>query len=298
MRGNPPDTPITIPEGGSIPAYAGEPRRGGRRHPAAKVYPRVCGGTWRMRCSATSSTGLSPRMRGNPSGARNSYCPAGSIPAYAGEPLHQAGRTTSNRVYPRVCGGTPDSPIPEPRLRGLSPRMRGNPVATGAIVGVKGSIPAYAGEPLRQCAGRHPGRVYPRVCGGTTKIAVHGGGQPGLSPRMRGNLCTAAWCSDRMRSIPAYAGEPRQAIATLRQPGVYPRVCGGTSFAYRQPPSGAGLSPRMRGNQLHLLPQHLQLWSIPAYAGEPRSRLRSVRRRPVYPRVCGGTPRRLAFPVR
>ena len=50
---------------GSIPACAGEPERGHGENDPSEVYPRVCGGTYRLRCDCQFSQGLSPRVRGN-----------------------------------------------------------------------------------------------------------------------------------------------------------------------------------------------------------------------------------------
>ena len=70
----------------SIPACAGEPRRGQNGYPDHQVYPRVCGGTGIAVRSNRVSTGLSPRVRGNPAAAGTTATCAGSIPACAGEP--------------------------------------------------------------------------------------------------------------------------------------------------------------------------------------------------------------------
>ena len=45
----------------------------------------------------------------------------------------------------------------------------------------------------------------------------------------------------------------------------------------------------MRGNHRHVYPQPARPRSIPAYAGEPTYQQYRLRRRTVYPRVCGGT---------
>ena len=45
VRGNPADSTHALNAQGSIPACAGEPRRGFPLSTAARVYPRVCGGT-------------------------------------------------------------------------------------------------------------------------------------------------------------------------------------------------------------------------------------------------------------
>ena len=54
----------------TIPACAGEPRSPSPRHPRPRDYPRVCGGTRVLFCLTHLLEGLSPRVRGNPPGAR------------------------------------------------------------------------------------------------------------------------------------------------------------------------------------------------------------------------------------
>ena len=51
---------------GSIPACAGEPYDQVWVPAIPKVYPRVCGGTFRFRPTLQAGLGLSPRVRGNP----------------------------------------------------------------------------------------------------------------------------------------------------------------------------------------------------------------------------------------
>ena len=135
-------------------------------------------------------------------------------------------------------------------------------------------------------------RVYPRVCGGTQRFWIADTASRGLSPRMRGNHVSFPGSLPGSRSIPAYAGEPRDWIAGMTAVVVYPRVCGGTSLRWPHERRARGLSPRMRGNHFACGGACGIQWSIPAYAGEPR---RWRRRRPwcaVYPRVCGGTKKR------
>ena len=149
MRGNPMHRRGAAVRHGSIPAYAGEPSRRRAAHPAAAVYPRVCGGTTDSNHDRYRRTGLSPRMRGNRTRERYWMACIGSIPAYAGEPGRPSPRRMDTRVYPRVCGGTIPLVGWGVFLLGLSPRMRGNlrrrrPGRLGVW-----SIPAYAGEPPR-----------------------------------------------------------------------------------------------------------------------------------------------------
>ena len=131
----------------SIPARAGEPPSGRQRQSRAAVYPRACGGTSPAPTSGTCSAGLSPRVRGNPHlvGCGGGY--VGSIPARAGEPSCLSGGDLRPAVYPRACGGTSSSWCSCSQPRGLSPRVRGNPVPRAWGVPRDGSIPARAGEP-------------------------------------------------------------------------------------------------------------------------------------------------------
>ena len=90
------------------------------------VYPRVCGGTMEAIGQMAAYIGLSPRVRGNPSGRVAHPVSKRSIPACAGEPCARRIVGWQDKVYPRVCGGTE---VTNGRIRldkGLSPRVRGN----------------------------------------------------------------------------------------------------------------------------------------------------------------------------
>ena len=113
--------------------------------------------------------------------------------------------------------------------------------------------------------------------------------EQGLSPRVRGNQPVHDDANIRLGSIPARAGEP-----VLDQPfpleiRVYPRACGGTLWPVPRSGAVAGLSPRVRGNQLITRLYANCIGSIPARAGEPGTWGRCTRAIGVYPRACGGT---------
>ena len=126
VRGNPVDDLWRQDCPGSIPACAGEPWPRSATPRRKGVYPRVCGGTGLPRRVDRQGAGLSPRVRGNPTWPRELDCDLGSIPACAGEPKRQPFGMTSERVYPRVCGGTRTMEVLNKRIEGLSPRVRGN----------------------------------------------------------------------------------------------------------------------------------------------------------------------------
>ena len=254
------------------------------------VYPRVCGGTLLADLIDVRLSGLSPRVRGNPDSTLREHVRQWSIPACAGEPASPRCAALPRWVYPRVCGGTTGTTTPMPPSRGLSPRVRGNLVKALEFVEPLGSIPACAGEPYSGGAPRGVTEVYPRVCGGTMLVNK---GEPlvyGLSPRVRGNRQRPTGSHRNRRSIPACAGEPRRVRRRTGRRTVYPRVCGGTVTSAATPTAADGLSPRVRGNHVDRTSEQSERRSIPACAGEPRTFPASWWRRPVYPRVCGGTP--------
>ena len=208
----------------------------------------MCGGTLLSELNARLGEGLSPRVRGNRRTTNQAVARAGSIPACAGEPGAGPGTRPWPRVYPRVCGGTrPARPGPEGQW-GLSPRVRGNRPSLAGPPQSPRSIPACAGEPSAGTRPSRPGRVYPRVCGGTKLMEKDPELLDGLSPRVRGNRPCRPRRGCRTRSIPACAGEPSGLAQQQQTLGVYPRVCGGTSVSSSQCREGGGLSPRVRGN--------------------------------------------------
>ena len=291
---------------GSIPACAGEPRAGGlgvdsrprrRRCPASEdqqARRRYGPGRGRPRAAPGSPTALRGRTSPGSGRPRSDR----SIPACAGEPRPRGPRRTRARVYPRVCGGTRSVQATPPCFAGLSPRVRGNRRWIPVRRSDPGSIPACAGEPFSLVARAGRVRVYPRVCGGTSTAPREKCSASGLSPRVRGNRLRGGLPLVGAGSIPACAGEPEAERRVLAQTRVYPRVCGGTQTPEEWLSLDSGLSPRVRGNPLLRQHRRARRGSIPACAGEPRGRTTSGRISRVYPRVCGGTRRRITWPAR
>ena len=152
---------------GSIPACAGEPSSTTCDTCGKPVYPRVCGGTQRLRFRPGGCRGLSPRVRGNLEVRGDIAGQAGSIPACAGEPRGACTPGHPCGVYPRCWGGSPAHAGIDPRRPPDWEGVRGNPPSTSQSGGLLGSIPACAGEPPQHFPVWGSPRVYPRVCGGT-----------------------------------------------------------------------------------------------------------------------------------
>ena len=274
---------------GSIPASAGEPGGASTTSTTSRVYPRECGGTFDTALNAAIAAGLSPRVRGNRRAEARSELQPGSIPASAGEPAIPTATARQCWVYPRECGGTFASSATTTAGMGLSPRVRGNLAPPAIRLCAIGSIPASAGEPPWLSPTTGITRVYPRECGGTRERRAQSLSDWGLSPRVRGNHKRNGRRRQTYGSIPASAGEPcatRRFGTTSR---VYPRECGGTRICTVLRYVRMGLSPRVRGNHGERGSASSLAGSIPASAGEPRSRTRCSCFPGVYPRECGGT---------
>ena len=90
------------------------------------VYPRVGGETIPRVEPSDTTTGLSPRGRGNPGLMAGYLCDLWSIPAWAGKPSAAASDGRIHQVYPRVGGETACARLTKRAVHGLSPRGRGN----------------------------------------------------------------------------------------------------------------------------------------------------------------------------
>ena len=130
----------------SIPAWAGETRRGMTPACTTAVYPRVGGGNPRLALLYRVLPGLSPRGRGKPLAHPARSPNHRSIPAWVGETLRRDITAAYTAVYPRVGGGNRCSAARSSTARGLSPRGRGKHLFRCRLNLGIGSIPAWAGE--------------------------------------------------------------------------------------------------------------------------------------------------------
>ena len=275
--------------GRSIPAWAGQPRTASVWTPSGPVYPRVGGATPLFGRRRLTEKGLSPRGRGNRSVGREPQLLSRSIPAWAGQPGSFRPTPYRARVYPRVGGATGQQVRLVVQEQGLSPRGRGNRPAGPLGSPRAGSIPAWAGQPYRFKAVRRSIRVYPRVGGATIATLRLSSQACGLSPRGRGNLRYCAEEVAQIRSIPAWAGQPRLCRRPAALVSVYPRVGGATTLIPVHSADYDGLSPRGRGNQAPIKDILVAARSIPAWAGQPKLDIVHRSEAKVYPRVGGAT---------
>ena len=257
----------------SIPAYAGDPRTDSHPLESAPVYPRLRGGSRQFAHIVRLGFGLSPPTRGILGQSTTPARRRRSIPAYAGDPHHSGGSPHSVEVYPRLRGGSADTPGLASSKAGLSPPTRGI-LRQGAVDRLnERSIPAYAGDPMAIPTLMTRRKVYPRLRGGSTSPKCLCRGIQGLSPPTRGIPHHALPRRRSRRSIPAYAGDPPAPSTVSLSLTVYPRLRGGSLSIGASKDSASGLSPPTRGIHDEKTQELLDERSIPAYAGDPSPRL-------------------------
>ena len=249
----------------------------------------MCGATVLGRHEKITLGGLSPHVRGHPALPEIQAVQAKSIPACAGPPSSKRQPSSGAQVYSRMCGATVQKGLFARQAEGLSPHVRGHPLAKRAGRRRVGSIPACAGPPARQAVEVGQVKVYPRMCGATTPSHSVSTLDRGLSPHVRGHRLEAQREDAAIRSIPACAGPPRAKRSRGFLTKVYPRMCGATELCTRHGLSLAGLSPHVRGHPAARSPDRGRAGSIPACAGPPGCRSGGRCCLWVYPRMCGAT---------
>ena len=108
----------------------------------------MCGGYAACLLLPDQALGLSPRVRGILPQDIIDEAMEGSIPACAGDTIHEFDLFFATKVYPRVCGGYDASGASSAQDKGLSPRVRGIRASPAYCAGIRRSIPACAGDTL------------------------------------------------------------------------------------------------------------------------------------------------------
>ena len=288
-RGNPPGGPRSALVRGTIPAQAGQPVAIARLAGAVEDHPRAGGATRGWRLLSTGREGPSPRRRGNhrPRGASDHG--TGTIPAQAGQPPDHRPVRRRRRDHPRAGGATNRTTRPAARVRGPSPRRRGNLAQLGVAHVHRRTIPAQAGQPGSATIAARRRWDHPRAGGATTGRKLNRLYFRGPSPRRRGNLDHALHGGPGVRTIPAQAGQPSWTRRTSSRSADHPRAGGATVAADMEKRLDGGPSPRRRGNQLDIRLQGRVERTIPAQAGQPDD---AAQREPIlrdHPRAGGAT---------
>ena len=210
-------------------------------------------------------------MRGTPHILGDALAVRRIIPAYAGNTQYSLYCCAFAWDHPRACGEHRAGEGTQQERQGSSPRMRGTLQQAGAYRGLRGIIPAYAGNTNHLKSGQWILGDHPRVCGEHPRPNVVTWVRPGSSPRMRGTRLPALSHQPRKWDHPRVCGEhldltpetqaeiessPRMRGNTSLPSGTisprrdHPRVCGEHGMADIGDAFSSGSSPRMRGTRI------------------------------------------------
>ncbi|SEG24105.1 hypothetical protein SAMN05421751_11928 [Jhaorihella thermophila] len=275
------------PKGGSSPRVRGTRRalpRCGRPKPG---HPRGCGEHRAWVAAEPSRFGSSPRVRGT----RRWCWPIGSstwvIPAGAGNTWGRPPSLCPAPGHPRGCGEHTDYTYKLYAAGGSSPRVRGTRIHLRHQRFERRVIPAGAGNTDPHAPRPLFDAGHPRGCGEHGSQDGSASSFPG-HPRGCGEHGMIEIPEhDRLRVIPAGAGNtPRNHRRPISRPG-HPRGCGEHSASRRRYSATAGSSPRVRGTLQAVGTERDQERVIPAGAGNTRSRPSAIAAATGHPRGCG-----------
>ncbi len=253
-------------------------------------HPRVCGEHPHKAIADSGFPGSSPRVRGTPAALLGSDQHRGSSPRVRGTQNIEiidnladgiipacAGNTGGWQLlvgrhgdHPRVCGEHPRSSSLTMPPAGSSPRVRGTLHVHDVRGGLRGIIPACAGNttgsfPPAWCRWDHP-----RVCG--EHVFTIPGHIPawGSSPRVRGTPRMTVRGLGAVGIIPACAGNTLNLRHSALFKRDHPRVCGEHVRIRNLYDPPAGSSPRVRGTRPVRHHAMRKPGIIPACAGNTR----------------------------
>ena len=250
-----------------IPACAGNTRAGASTRPSTAGHPRVRG-EHRMAPSAPHfGHGSSPRARGTLELARPHAPAPRVIPACAGNTGWRPRRRTSGTGHPRVRGE--------------------HSILGGTYTISAGSSPRARGTQESLVFGCDAALGHPRVRGEHSTAWHTRWGTCGSSPRARGTLRGWRLEGDRLRVIPACAGNTGAARRSSGWSPGHPRVRGEHADSIPVPRVVDGSSPRARGTPEQACAGAGPRRVIPACAGNTGTVCSASADRPGHPRVRG-----------
>ena len=109
----------------------------------------------------------------------------------------------------------------------------------------------------------------------------------GSPPRMRGKGVVYVFVPEKLRITPAHAGKRFTASVTTSQSRDHPRVCGEKFTRMSVVASMRGSPPRMRGKDVEMIGEIVDIRITPAYAGKSPARPVTGHWRWDHLRVCG-----------
>ena len=231
--------------------------------------------------------GSSPHARGTRAAPLSGRWPPQFIPAYAGNAGPVTVLAWPPTVHPRMRGERGNGPRGPSWTDGSSPHARGTLFPRPALSRLGRFIPACAGNAVRHHYNRCRQAVHPRMRGERITALAVPAGPVGSSPHARGTLETVAGDVDRMRFIPACAGNAMTTAYDPRNRAVHPRMRGERQALALQPKPITGSSPHARGTPSPYTTPTATHRFIPACAGNARARTAHAGGVTVHPRMRG-----------
>ena len=188
--------------------------------------PARAGNTWRQILVFPLSSGSSPRVRGTLVVPEIHFQLQRFIPARAGNTPAGPFCSPGAPVHPRACGEHISVTNTATLCVGSSPRVRGTPCCIVSSKLAIRFIPARAGNTRQRCVPAKGRPVHPRACGEHPHARSITDEGYGSSPRVRGTLHSVAPDINRLRFIPARAGNTLQFPHARTYWTVHPRACG------------------------------------------------------------------------
>ncbi len=250
-----------------IPACAGNSLLKQSLYVRITVHPRVCGEQMGSAFVGAVDVGSSPRVRGTVIVLVGSLVIDRFIPACAGNRPWNIRRISPVPVHPRVCGEQRLTDFVTCPLAGSSPRVRGTGQGLPHDQFSGRFIPACAGNSKTSMMPVSVMTVHPRVCGEQYDDWIRVGLALGSSPRVRGTGNILPQQLQKLRFIPACAGNRMKGKHNGYNPTVHPRVCGEQGDRAKMPVEEYGSSPRVRGTAPKKQGLSLDIRFIPACAG-------------------------------
>ena len=212
--------------------------------------------------------GRSPLTRGRPVALRRLPVRSGSIPAHAGQTEARRRPSPQPEVDPRSRGADAEEWAVHDYDDGRSPLTRGRHSGQVRAGQQLGSIPAHAGQTTAAATPSAPAMVDPRSRGADSVRSGLENTTVGRSPLTRGRLSSPQHPPQRLRSIPAHAGQTSSMVKPLHVWEVDPRSRGADRTRPRATSCLPGRSPLTRGRRRGCPLCRLVHGSIPAHAGQ------------------------------
>ncbi len=254
-----------------IPAHAGNTgirRKSGSRGAA---HPRTRGEHGFSVARSAAGVGSSPHTRGTLiQGQKLSDCTR-LIPAHAGNTAPTRAAPEAAPAHPRTRGEHARGSSTGAAPAGSSPHTRGTLSDATPPPADTRLIPAHAGNTQTATIAEGNKAAHPRTRGEHRSAPCPAAATSGSSPHTRGTQAARVEAADRLRLIPAHAGNTGSRGACGSRRPAHPRTRGEHARGGGGQMVAPGSSPHTRGTRALLAAHEPVVRLIPAHAGNTRA---------------------------